>query len=68
MSARRTIFGVELRLISKGMSFPTSKSLPAVLRCHVAVADEVTARRLERYFKSVSGKAFSKKRFSGITE
>jgi putative endonuclease len=52
----------------QGHVVSTSKSLPAVLRWHVAVADEVTARRLERYFKSVSGKAFSKKRFSGITE
>jgi putative endonuclease len=37
--------------------------LPAVLRSYVAVADEVTARKLERYFKSGSGKAFATKRF-----
>jgi putative endonuclease len=37
--------------------------LPVVLRTYVAVADEVTARSLERYFKSGSGKAFAKKRF-----
>jgi putative endonuclease len=29
----------------------------------VAVADEATARSLERYFKSGSGKAVAKKRF-----
>src|SRR5712664_792708 len=29
----------------------TSKYLPAVLRSYVAVADEASARRLERYFK-----------------
>jgi len=40
----------------------TSKYLPAVLRSYVAVMDEATARRLERYFKSGSGKAFAGKR------
>jgi putative endonuclease len=48
----------------------TSKYLPLVLRSYVAVENEVTARRLERYFKSGSGKsgsgmAFAKKRFLG---
>jgi predicted GIY-YIG superfamily endonuclease len=43
----------------------TKQYLPAVLRSYVAVADEVTARSLERYFKSGSGKAFAKKRFLG---
>ena len=33
-----------------------------LLRSYVAVEDEATARRLERYFKSGSGKAFAKKR------
>ena len=37
--------------------------LPASLRSYVAVPDETTSRRLERYFKSGSGKAFAKKRF-----
>jgi predicted GIY-YIG superfamily endonuclease len=46
----------------------TSKYLPAVLRSYVAVTDEVTVRRLERYFKSGSGKAFAKKRFLQKTE
>ena len=40
----------------------TSKYLPAVLRSYMAVPEEGTARRLERYFKSGFGKAFAKKR------
>ena len=47
----------------QGHVISTGKNLPAVLRSYVAVADEMTARRLERYFKSGSGKAFAKKRF-----
>ena len=47
----------------QGHVISTSKHLPAVLRSYVAVADEMTARRLERYFKSGSGKAFAIKRF-----
>jgi putative endonuclease len=34
-----------------------------MLAAYVAVADATNARRLERYFKSGSGKAFAKKRF-----
>ena len=45
----------------------TRKLLLAVLRSYVAVADEVTARKLEKYFKSGSGKAFAKKRFLGTS-
>ena len=41
----------------------TSKFLPAILKSYVAVMDEATVRKLERNFKSCSGKAFSKKRF-----
>jgi putative endonuclease len=41
----------------------TKEKLPAVLRSYVAVGDEASARSLERYFKSGSGKAFAKKRF-----
>jgi putative endonuclease len=54
----------------QGHVVSTSKYLPVVLRSYVAVAvaDEVTARRLERYFKSGSGKAFAKKRFLQKTE
>ena len=38
---------------------------PLSLQSYVAVADEKTARALELYFKSGSGKAFAKKRFLG---
>jgi putative endonuclease len=41
----------------------TRKFLPAVLKTYVAVTGEATARKLERYFKSGSGKALAKKRF-----
>jgi predicted GIY-YIG superfamily endonuclease len=41
----------------------TKALLPARLRSYVAVGEETTCRRLERYFKSGSGKAFAKKRF-----
>jgi putative endonuclease len=40
----------------------TRSSLPAILKCYVAVPDEAAARKLERYFKSGSDKAFAKKR------
>jgi putative endonuclease len=46
----------------------TCKYLPVILRSYVAVMDEAIARRLERYFKSGSGKAFAKKRFLNITK
>jgi putative endonuclease len=36
---------------------------PFALKSYVAVSDEKTARNLERYFKSGSGKAFANKRF-----
>jgi predicted GIY-YIG superfamily endonuclease len=39
----------------------TPSSLPAILKCYVAVP-EAAARKLERYFKSGSGKAFAEKR------
>jgi predicted GIY-YIG superfamily endonuclease len=48
-----------------GYVISTRDYLPAILRSYVAVGDEATARRLERYFKSGSGKAFAKKRFLG---
>jgi predicted GIY-YIG superfamily endonuclease len=51
----------------QGHVISASKYLPLVLRSYVAVADEITARRLERYFKSGSGKAFAKKRFLGTS-
>jgi predicted GIY-YIG superfamily endonuclease len=48
-----------------GQVISTRGNLPATLEAYVAVADEVTARRLERYFKSGSGEAFAKKTLSG---
>ncbi|MHC2330885.1 GIY-YIG nuclease family protein [Bradyrhizobium sp. USDA 4454] len=47
----------------QGHVVSTRKFLPIVLCSCVAVSDERTARELERYFKSGSGKAFAKKRF-----
>jgi predicted GIY-YIG superfamily endonuclease len=47
----------------QGHVLSTSKRLPVVLRSYVAVADELTARKFERYFKSGSGMAFAKKHF-----
>jgi hypothetical protein len=63
MSARRTIFAAGFLIITS-----TCKYLPVILRSYVAVTDELSARRLERYFKSGSGKAFAKKRFLQRTQ
>jgi putative endonuclease len=52
----------------QGHVISTSKYLPLILRSYVAVGDEATARSLERYFKSGSGKAFAKKRFLAASE
>jgi putative endonuclease len=46
-----------------GRVLSTRGNLPAMLAAYVAVTDATDARRLERYFKSGSGKAFAKKRF-----
>jgi len=46
----------------------TCNYLPVTLRSYVAVEDEASARALERYFKSGSGKGFAKKRFLNRTE
>ena len=46
-----------------GQVASTKPYRPAVLKSYVAVVNEQTARKLERYFKSGSGKAFAKKRF-----
>jgi predicted GIY-YIG superfamily endonuclease len=46
----------------KGQVISTATNVPASLRSYVAVIDEASARRLERYFKSGSGKAFANKR------
>jgi len=47
----------------EGSVASTRKYLPVILCSYIAVMDEATARGLERYFKSGSGKAFAKKRF-----
>jgi predicted GIY-YIG superfamily endonuclease len=47
----------------RGQVPSTAKYLPVALKAYVAVADEATARKLEHYFKSGSGKAFAKMRF-----
>ena len=47
-----------------GQVISTKQNLPVKLKSYVAVESEVLARELERYFKSGSGKAFAKKRFS----
>ena len=48
---------------NKGFVASTKPFVPASLKSYVAVETELGARRLERYFKSGSGKAFAKKRF-----
>jgi putative endonuclease len=45
-----------------GTVVSTRTNLPAILRSYVATSDETNARRLEKYFKSGSGKAFARKR------
>jgi putative endonuclease len=67
MSVRRTL---RRRFAShqNGQVISTRGGLPATLVAYVAVADEDNARRLERYFKSGSGKAFAKKRFLAKNE
>ena len=47
----------------QGRVISTKAYTPVVLKSYVAVRTEATARDLERYFKSGSGKAFAKKRF-----
>ena len=47
----------------RGLVTSTRAHLPCSLKSYVAVRDEPTARALERYFKSGSGKAFANKRF-----
>jgi predicted GIY-YIG superfamily endonuclease len=46
----------------RGQVLSTKHYLPAVLRSYVAVSTETDARKLERYLKSGSGKAFANKR------
>jgi predicted GIY-YIG superfamily endonuclease len=47
----------------RGQVASTKANLPVKLRAYVAVETEIIARRLERYFRSGSGKAVAKKRF-----
>ena len=49
-----------------GLVNSTKQLLPVALASYVAIQDEATARKLELYFKSGSGKAFAKKRFLDI--
>jgi len=51
-----------------GLVRSTRRYLPASLIAYVAVTDELTARRLEVYFKSGSGKAFAAKRFYPVAD
>lgn len=46
----------------QGQVISTHGKLPVLPRSYVAVESESHARRLERYFKSGSGKAFATKR------
>ena len=46
----------------QGHVLSTKLHRPVTLKSYVAAQDETHARRLERYFKSGSGKAFAKKR------
>jgi predicted GIY-YIG superfamily endonuclease len=50
-------------LHQKGKVLSTRPYIPVTLASYIAVRSETAARRLERYFKSGSGKAFAKKRF-----
>ena len=45
----------------------TRRLQPVSLTSYVAVELETTARQLERYFKSGSGKAFAKKRLMSLS-
>jgi predicted GIY-YIG superfamily endonuclease len=47
----------------KGQVRSTKLHLPMELKAYLAVPTAKSARDLERYFKSGSGKAFAKKRF-----
>ena len=51
---------------NKGSVASTKPFIPARLRSYIAVETGPSARRLERYFKSGSGKAFAKKRFLAV--
>jgi hypothetical protein len=67
MLARRTIFDVELLASAAACRFDEQvyAGRASLVR---GVVDELTARRLDRYFKSGSGRAFAKKRFLKAAE
>ncbi len=46
----------------RGRVTSTKARLPLTLKSYIAVQSDETARQLERYFKSGSGKAFANKR------
>jgi predicted GIY-YIG superfamily endonuclease len=52
-----------VELHKRGQVNSTKTYLPITLKSYVAVRTERNARKLERYFKSGSGKAFTNKRF-----
>jgi predicted GIY-YIG superfamily endonuclease len=52
----------------RGQVTSTKSHLPLTLKSYVAVETEEVARRLERYFKSGSGKALAKKRLWQATQ
>lgn len=47
---------------NKGKEISTKWRLPVILEAYIAVKSEVTARRLEKYLKTSSGKATLRKR------
>ncbi len=47
---------------TRGRGISTKWRLPVILESYVAVKSEGTARRLEKYFKTSSGKATLRKR------
>lgn len=47
----------------EGQVTSTKPHLPITLKSYIAVQTEENARKLEKYFKSGSGKAFANKRF-----
>ena len=49
-----------------GSSVHTSKFLPWQIETYLALSDEKRARDFEKYLKSGSGQAFSKKRLRGL--
>jgi len=47
---------------TKGRAIPTKWRLPLILEAYVAVKSETTARSLEKYLKTSSGKSTLRKR------